>query len=50
MLYPNENPLQIRSVRRTIARLATELTKESCNNCNLPKDGRKKKFKKELVL
>jgi hypothetical protein len=31
MLYPNENPLQIRSVRRTIARLATELTKESCN-------------------
>jgi hypothetical protein len=26
-------------------------TKESCNHCNLPKDGRKKKFKKrELVL
>jgi large subunit ribosomal protein L29 len=51
MLYQIENPLQIRSVRRTIARLATELTKESCNHCNLPKDGRKKKFKKrELVL
>jgi hypothetical protein len=46
-LSPIENPLQIRSVRRTVARLATELTKESCNHCNLPKDGRKKKFKKE---
>jgi large subunit ribosomal protein L29 len=30
-ISPIENPLQIRSVRRTIARLATELTKESCN-------------------
>jgi ribosomal protein L29 len=39
-ISPIENPLQIRSVRRTVARLATELTKESCNNCNL-KDGRK---------
>jgi large subunit ribosomal protein L29 len=46
MLITIENPLQI-SVRRTIARLATEL--ESCNHCNLPKDGRKKKFKKERV-
>jgi ribosomal protein L29 len=36
-LSPIENPLQIRSVRRTVARLATELTKESCNHCNLPK-------------
>ena len=26
-LSPIENPLQIRSVRRTVARLATELTK-----------------------
>jgi hypothetical protein len=41
-----ENPLQIRSVR-TIARLATELTKESCNHCNLPKDGRKRNLRKE---
>jgi hypothetical protein len=30
-------------------RLATELTKESCNNCNLLKDGRKKKFKKREI-
>jgi large subunit ribosomal protein L29 len=43
-----ENPLQIRSVRRTVARLATELTKR-VNNCNLLKDGRKKKFKKREV-
>jgi hypothetical protein len=28
--------------------LATELTKESYNHCNLPKDGRKKKFKKRI--
>jgi hypothetical protein len=48
-LSPIENPLQIRSVRRTIARLATELTKESYNHCNLPKDGRKKKFRKRRV-
>jgi large subunit ribosomal protein L29 len=27
LMLINENPLQIRSVRRTIARLATELTK-----------------------
>jgi ribosomal protein L29 len=38
-MFSIENPLQIRSVRRTVARLA--FTKESCNNCNLPKDGRK---------
>jgi hypothetical protein len=43
-----ENPLQIRSVRRTVARLATELTKESCNNCNLPKDGRKRNLRKRI--
>jgi hypothetical protein len=28
--------------------LATELTKESCNHCNLPKDGRKKFKKREI--
>jgi hypothetical protein len=38
------NPLQIRSVRRTVARLATN--KRELQHCNLPKDGRKKKFKK----
>jgi small subunit ribosomal protein S17 len=47
MLITTENPLQIR--RRTIARLATELTKESCNHCNLPKDGRKRNLRKERV-
>jgi hypothetical protein len=48
-LSPIENPLQIRSVRRTIAKL-TELTK-SYNNCNLPKDGRKRNLRKrELVF
>jgi hypothetical protein len=35
-------------VRRTVARLATELTKESCN-CNLPKDGRKRNLRKERI-
>jgi hypothetical protein len=50
-ISPIENPLQIRSVRRTVARLATELTKRELQYCNLLKDGRKKKFKKrELVL
>jgi large subunit ribosomal protein L29 len=48
MLITIENPLQI-SVRRTIARLATEL--ESCNHCNLPKDEEKRNLRKrELVL
>jgi large subunit ribosomal protein L29 len=47
LISPIENPLQIRSVRRTVARLATELTKESCNHCNLPKDGRKRNLRKE---
>jgi hypothetical protein len=42
-----ENPLQIRSVRRTVARL-TELTKESCNNCNLLKDGKKRNLRKRI--
>jgi hypothetical protein len=42
-------PLQIRSVRRTIAKI-TELTKESCNHCNLPKDGRKKEEKRVGVV
>ena len=30
-LSPLENPLQIRSVRKTIARIATELTKREAN-------------------
>jgi len=30
-LSPLENPLQIRSVRKTIARIATELTKRQAN-------------------
>jgi large subunit ribosomal protein L29 len=44
-ISPIQNPLQIRTMRRAVARLATELSKESYNNCNLLKDG-KKKFKK----
>jgi hypothetical protein len=43
-----ENPLQIRSVRRTVARLATELTKE-LQYCNLLKDGKKRNLRKERV-
>ena len=42
---PLENPIQLRDIRRTVARLATELTKEKYNNCIPLKDG-KKKFKK----
>jgi hypothetical protein len=47
-ISPIENPLQIRSVRRTIARLATELTKESCNIVICLKD-EKRNLRKERV-
>jgi hypothetical protein len=45
-MLSSRNPLQIRSVRRTIARLATELTKRELIIVICLKDGRKKKFKK----
>lgn len=31
-ISPLENPLQLRSLRKTVARVATELTKENYNN------------------
>ena len=39
----SENPLQLRSLRRSVARLHTELTKESYNNCTLAE-----RWKKEI--
>jgi hypothetical protein len=47
MLYHQLNPLQIRSVRRTVARLATD-SKESCNIV-ICRKMEEKKFKKERV-
>ena len=31
ILYPLENPMQLRSMRKSIARIATELTKRELN-------------------
>jgi hypothetical protein len=45
-ISPIENPLQIRSVRRTVARLATELTKRELHNCNLS-EKKKRNLRKE---
>ena len=44
-MSPLENPLQLRKVRRSIARMATELNKKRIKRLILLKDG-KKKFKK----
>jgi large subunit ribosomal protein L29 len=38
-----------RSVRRT-PEIGYRANKESCNHCNLPKDGRKRNLRKERVL
>ena len=40
VITPLENPLQLRAVRRTVARLATELTKRELQQFDSAKDGK----------
>jgi hypothetical protein len=45
-MLSSRNPLQIRSVRRTIVKIGYRANKRELN-CNLPKDGRKRNLRKE---